>query len=167
MATDRLALLLYRTLLFATAAVALWLGVAAGLEAPTIAPEYQLTGYWRAYGLIVLAALSAYLGATPPGAAVLWIVVIFHKASMTMTAVLLLRHEVAGAPFAAAVDGAMVVATLLALGLRWPAARATRAARSEAASRAARPVADTNQGVRMSDAASTAGGVAAGRGLSV
>ncbi|MGN0100614.1 hypothetical protein [Dietzia sp. CH92] len=133
MATDRLSLLLYRSLLLGTAAVALGLGVAAGLDAPTITPEHQLTGYWRAYGLLVFAALSAYLGATPPGAAVLWLVVIFHKASMTMTAVLLLRHDVTGAPAAAAVDGAIAVATLIALGLRWPAARAARPDRAEAA----------------------------------
>ncbi|MVZ90740.1 hypothetical protein BXY47_2900 [Dietzia kunjamensis] len=130
MATDRLSLLLYRALLLSTAAVALGLGVAAGLEAPTITPEYQLTAYWRAYGLLVFAALTGYLGATPPGAAVLWVVVVFHKASMTMTAVLLLRHDVAGAPAAAAVDGAIVLATLVALGLRWPAARAAHPDRS-------------------------------------
>src|SRR5699024_7680563 len=81
MATDRLSLLLYRALLLSTAAVALGLGVAAGLEAPTITPEYQLTAYWRAYGLLVFAALTGYLGATPPGAVVLWVVVVFHKAS--------------------------------------------------------------------------------------
>ena len=133
MATDRLCLLLYRSLLLTTAAVALGLGVAAGLEAPSITPEYQLTGYWRAYGLLVFAALSAYLGATPPGAAVLWLVVIFHKASMTMTAVLLLRHDVTGAPAAAAIDGAIAVATLLALGLRRPAARAARPDRPDTA----------------------------------
>ena len=131
MATDRVHLLLYRTLLFTTAIVAAVLGVIAGLEAPTITPEYQLTGYWRAYGLLVFAALSAYLGATPPGAAVLWLVVIFHKLSMTMTALLLLRHDVTGAPTAAMIDGAMVLATLIALGLRFPAARAARAARDE------------------------------------
>ncbi|UVE94910.1 hypothetical protein [Dietzia sp. B32] len=130
MATDRLCLLLYRALLLSTAAVALGLGVAAGLEAPTITPEYQLTGYWRAYGLLVFSALTAYLGATPPGAAVLWLVVIFHKASMTMTAVLLLRHDVTGAPTAAAVDGAIALATLVALGLRWPASRAAHPDRS-------------------------------------
>lgn len=126
MATDRLCLLLYRALLLTTAAMALGLGLAAGLEAPTITPEYQLTGYWRAYGLLVFAALTAYLGATPQGAAVLWLVVIFHKASMTMTAVLLLRHDVTGAPTAAAIDGAIALATLAALCLRWPAARAAR-----------------------------------------
>lgn len=130
MATDRLCLLLYRALLLSTAAVALGLGVAAGLDAPAITPEHQLTGYWRAYGLLVFSALSAYLGAAPPGAAVLWLVVIFHKASMTMTAVLLLRHDVTGAPTAAAIDGAIVLATLVALGLRWPAARAARPDRS-------------------------------------
>ena len=131
MATDRLHLLLYRALLLTTAVVALILGVVAGLEAPDITPEYQLTGYWRAYGLLVFAALSAYLGVAPPGAEVLWLVVIFHKASMTMTAVLLLRHDVSGAPAAAAIDGAIVLATLVALGLRGPAARARRAARAE------------------------------------
>ena len=132
MATDRLHLLLYRALLLTTAVVALILGVVAGLEAPDITPEYQLTGYWRAYGLLVFAALSAYLGVSPPGAGVLWLVVIFHKASMTMTAVLLLRHDVSGAPAAAAIDGAIVLATLVALGLRGPAARARRSARAEA-----------------------------------
>lgn len=137
MATDRLHLLLYRTMLLTTAVVALVLGVLAGLEAPDITPEHQLTGYWRAYGLLVFAALSAYLGATPPGAAVLWLVVIFHKASMTMTAVLLLRHEVTGAPVAAAIDGAMMLATLVALGLRGPAARAARGARENASARTA------------------------------
>lgn len=131
MATDRLHLLLYRALLLTTAVVALILGVVAGLEAPDITPEYQLTGYWRAYGLLVFAALSAYLGVAPPGAGVLWLVVIFHKASMTMTAVLLLRHDVSGAPAAAAIDGAIVLATLVALGLRGPAARARRVARAE------------------------------------
>ena len=60
----------------------------------------------------------------------LWVVVIFHKASMTMTAVLLLRHDVTGAPAAAAVDGAIVLATLVALGLRWPASRAAHPDRS-------------------------------------
>lgn len=131
MAIDRLHLLLYRALLLTTAVVAAILGIAAGLEAPTITPEFQLTGYWRAYGLLVFAALSAYLGATPPGAAVLWLVVIFHKASMTMTAVLLLRHDVTGAPDAAMIDGALMLAVLLALGLRIPAARAATAARDE------------------------------------
>src|SRR5699024_11748940 len=72
------------------------------------------------------------LGVSPPGAGVLWLVVIFHKASMTMTAVLLLRHDVSGAPAAAAIDGAIVLATLVALGLRGPAARARRSARAEA-----------------------------------
>ncbi|MCD2263089.1 hypothetical protein K3888_10285 [Dietzia aurantiaca] len=126
MAIDRLHLLLYRALLLTTAVVAAILGVTAGLEASTITPEFQLTGYWRAYGLLVFAALSAYLGTTPPGAAVLWLVVIFHKASMTMTAVLLLRHDVTGAPAAALIDGVMVLATLVALVLRRPAARAAR-----------------------------------------
>lgn len=156
MATDRLSLLLYRALLLTTAVVALGLGITAGLEVPSIAPEYQLTGYWRAYGLLVFAALSAYLGATPPGAAVLWLVVIFHKASMTMTAVLLLRHDVVGAPVAAAVDGAMVLAALVAFGLRWPAARAARQERSEFGSR---------NGVRSSAPASAADRGAAGRGV--
>ena len=138
MAIDRLHLLLYRALLLTTAVVAAILGIAAGLEAPTITPEFQLTGYWRAYGLLVFAALSAYLGATPPGAAVLWLVVIFHKASMTMTAVLLLRHDVTGAPAAALIDGVMVLATLVALGLRAPAARARREAREGRAARESR-----------------------------
>ncbi|GAA4259640.1 hypothetical protein [Dietzia aurantiaca] len=139
MAIDRLHLLLYRALLLTTAVVAAILGIAAGLEAPTITPEFQLTGYWRAYGLLVFAALSAYLGATPPGAAVLWLVVIFHKASMTMTAVLLLRHDVTGAPAAALIDGVMVLATLVALGLRAPAARARREARESRAAREGAP----------------------------
>lgn len=154
MATDRLHLMLYRAILLTTAAVALVLGIVAGLEAPGITPEYQLTGYWRAYGLLVFAALSAYLGATPPGAAVLWLVVIFHKASMTMTAVLLLRHDVTGAPFAAAVDGAMVLAALVAFGLRWPAERAARHDRPGVGSR---------NGVRSSAPAPAADRVAAGR----
>lgn len=127
MASDRLSLLLYRALLLAIAAAALGSGIVAGLDAHTITPEYQLTEYWRAYGLLVFAALAAYLAATPPGAAVLWLVVIFHKASMTMTAVLLLKHDVAGAPAAAAIDGAMVLGTVIALALRIPAARAQRA----------------------------------------
>lgn len=131
MATDRVHLLLYRTLLFTTAVAALALGFHAGLEAPEITPEYQLTGYWQAYGLLVFAALSAYLGAAPPGAGVLWLVVLFHKASMTMTAVLLLRHDVTGAPAAAMIDGALMLAVLLALGLRVPAARAATVARDE------------------------------------
>lgn len=157
MAIDRLSLLLYRALLLATAVVALGLGIAAGLEAPTIAPEYQLTGYWRAYGLLVFAALSAYLGATPPGAAVLWLVVIFHKASMTMTAVLLLRHDVTGAPSAAAVDGAMVLVTVLAFGLRWPAARAAQLNHAGKG---------TRDGGCASAPAQAANRVAAGRGIS-
>lgn len=132
MASDRLPLLLYRLPLLTVAVAALGSGVAAGLEAHTITPEYQLTGYWRAYGLLVFAALAAYLAATPPGAAVLWLVVIFHKASMTMTAVLLLRHDVTGAPVAAAIDGAMVLGTVAALALRKPAARAHRAGRTRA-----------------------------------
>ena len=158
MATDRLHLMLYRAILLTTAAVALVLGIVAGLEAPGITPEYQLTGYWRAYGLLVFAALSAYLGATPPGAAVLWLVVIFHKASMTMTAVLLLRHEVTGAPAAAAVDGAMVLATLVALGLRRPAARASRDAKeqSRAMQENARAAKEQSRAVQENARAATA-----------
>lgn len=145
MATDRVHLLLYRTLLLTTAVVALAMGVVAGLDAPHITPEYQLTGYWRAYGLLVFAALAAYLGAAPPGAGVLWLVVVFHKASMTMTAVLLLRHDVTGAPVAAVIDGAIVLATLIALGLRIPAARAATAAHDARVRRVQARVTDPEQ----------------------
>lgn len=124
MATDRLSLLIYRTLLLTTAAVALVAGIAAGLDAENVTPAYQLTEYWRAYGLLVFAALFVALAASPPGAAILWLVVLFHKASMAMTAVLLLRHGAEGAATAAVVDGAMVTVALIALGLRVPAARA-------------------------------------------
>lgn len=131
MATDRLSLLLYRTLLLSTAAVALGVGFLAGLDATAVDPAYQLTEYWRAYGLLVFAALFVALAASPPGAAVLWLVVVFHKASMTMTAVLLLRGGAEGAATAALVDGAMVALVLVALGLRIPAARAVEYARIE------------------------------------
>jgi hypothetical protein len=141
MATDRLSLLVYRTLLLATAAVALAAGVGVGLGAVDVAPAFQLTEYWRAYGLLVFAALFAHLGLAPPGAAVLWLVVVFHKAAMTMTAVLLLRHDVAGAPLAAVVDGALVLVTLAALGLRRSAARSVQGAAVQDAAATARTLA--------------------------
>lgn len=124
-ATDRLSLVVYRALLVTSAAAAVALGVASGLDAPQVDPAHQLTEYWRAYGLLVFAALSACLASAPPGAAVVWLVVVFHKAAMTLTAVLLLRHGAAGAPAAAVVDGALVAVTLVALGLRRSAARAS------------------------------------------
>lgn len=124
MATDRFSLLLYRVLFLSTAVVALVAGFTAGLGAVEISPAHQLTEYWRAYGLLVFAMLFAWLAATPPGAAVLWVVVLFHKASMTLTAVLLLRHGAEGAAQAALVDGAMVAVVLIALALRRAAARA-------------------------------------------
>lgn len=64
---------------------------------------------------------------------------------MTMTAVLLLRHDVTGAPVAAVIDGAIVLATLIALGLRIPAARAATAAHDARVRRVQARVTDPEQ----------------------
>lgn len=55
---------------------------------------------------------------------------------MAMTVVLLLRREVTGAPAAAAIEGAIVLAFLVALGLRWPTLRVAHPDRSATATAA-------------------------------
>ncbi|MGW4155878.1 hypothetical protein ACWEDF_22265 [Micromonospora chersina] len=81
-------------------------------------PAVTVVETWRAYGFVVFAGLFALLAVRPRGHRAVWVLVIFHKVAMTMTALAYSRDAaIEGTGTVLVFDGALSVLLVLALVL--------------------------------------------------
>jgi hypothetical protein len=76
-------------------------------------PEMQIVESWRMYGFMVFAGLFVLLAARPRHYPGVWELVMFHKASLTITAATFLS-DAAGASIAVVVDGILTIMIITA-----------------------------------------------------
>ncbi len=93
---------------------ALFAFVGAIASTATASPETQVVEGWRMYGFAVFAGLFTLLALRPRHYAGVWELVIFHKAAMAMTGLMLLGGAAVGAATVALVDGILAAMTVAA-----------------------------------------------------
>ncbi|GGR85989.1 hypothetical protein GCM10010169_32850 [Micromonospora fulviviridis] len=81
-------------------------------------PAVTVVETWRAYGFVVFAGLFALLALRPRGQRGVWLLVIFHKVAMTVTALAYTRNAaIEGTGTIIAWDGTLSVMLVLAFVL--------------------------------------------------
>lgn len=78
----------------------------------TVADDRLITEAWRTFAYVIFAGLWAILAIRPRSLPGLWEMLLFHKAAITIFALVMLGAP--EAPLTAAIDGVLVVTTALA-----------------------------------------------------
>lgn len=110
-----------RALLWVCALGAAASAVASLAAVADAAPEAKVAEAWRGYGFLVFAGLFALLALRPGQHPVVWVLVIGHKAAMTVTALAWTRSGVPDTTTVAVADGVVTVFLVAAYLLTRPA----------------------------------------------